>query len=164
MGLSYDRVRSSCYFRLVREVNRQVWINFLSLLPSTLVTVLVIGIAFLRFYDERDFELLGFVSQPRVWGNRLTVATLLAALANFGVEWNRRNRETDRLAEEAQRRAEEEQRRVEEEQRAARRNRIETVWRIASIRFQLDPNETNRQELLKTLAVLEEYRETLQHY
>ena len=95
----------------------QVWINFLSLLPSTAVTVLIIGVAFLRFYDQSDFEFLGFVAQPRGWSNRLTVAALLAALANFSVEWDHRNRETDRLAEEVQRRNEEGDRRAKEEQR-----------------------------------------------
>ena len=97
----------------------QIWINLLTLIPSTLVTVLVITIAFLRFYDQNDFELLGFVTDPRVWSNRLTVAALLAAMASGGVEWYRRNRETDRLAQEKHRRAEEEQRRAEEEQRRA---------------------------------------------
>ncbi len=160
-------------------LNRQVWINFLSLLPSTALTVLIISIAFLRFYDERDFEVLGFISQPRVWSNRLTVAAILVALVNFGVEWDRRNRETDRLAAEVNRRAEEEQRRAEEEQRraedaaraaseraeererAARRARIEARCRSAQIRFQLDPSEPNRQALETVLAILDEYGETL---
>jgi hypothetical protein len=143
---------------------RESWLNFLVLLPSTVLTILVISIAFLRFYDERDFQLLGYVAYPRVWSNRFTVAALMAALVNFGVEWNRRNRETDRQVEEEQRRVEEEQRRVEEEQRrveereqAARRARIETRCRIAQIRCQLDPNERYRQELMRVLAVLEAY-------
>ena len=163
-------------------LTRLVWINFLSLLPSTLLTVLVICVAFLRFYDERDFEFLGFVAHPRVWSNRFTVAALMAALANFGVEWDRRNREADRLAreenlraEEEQRRAEEEQRRAEEEQRrvaqdrtegarraeareqAARRARIEARYRIAQIQFQLESSEAHRRELIDVLAVLKEY-------
>jgi hypothetical protein len=87
--------------------NRQVWLNFLSLLPATTLTLLTIAVAFLRFYDEQDFSILELVARPRVWSNRLTVAALVVALVNFGVEWNRRNRETDRLAEEEQRRAEE---------------------------------------------------------
>ena len=110
-----------------------MWINFLSLLPSTLVTVLLITIAFLRFYDQTDFEILGFITEPRVWSNRLTVAAIMATIANFGVEWYRRNRETNRLAQEVQRKNEEEQRRIEEEQqrveekeRSSRRARIET--------------------------------------
>jgi hypothetical protein len=136
---------------------RESWLNFLVLLPSTILTILVISIAFLRFYDERDFQLLGYVAYPRVWSNRFTVAALMAALVNFGVEWNRRNRETDRRVEEEQRRVEEEQRRVEEREQAARRARIETQCRIAQIRCQLDPNERYRQELMRVLAVLEAY-------
>ena len=102
------------------------WVNFLSLIPGTSLTILVISIAFLRFYDETDFTLLGQLTSPRLWSNRLTVAAILVALVNFGIEWDRRNRETDRLAEEKQRRAEEKQRRVEEEQRrSADRTRAE---------------------------------------
>ncbi|ANV85493.1 hypothetical protein AWQ21_02105 [Picosynechococcus sp. PCC 7003] len=146
--------------------NSQIWINFLALLPSTVLTVLLIAIAFLRFYDETDFEFLGLITQPRVWSNGCTVAALLATLANFGVEWNRRNRETNRLAEEAQRRATEEQRRDEAEkrrdearERQAARTRIETRCRLAEIRYQLDPSETHRQDFVNVLAVLEEYGE-----
>ncbi|MFP4320495.1 MAG: hypothetical protein ACLFQ7_16215, partial [Phormidium sp.] len=103
----------------------QPWLNFLSLLPGTILTVLTIAVAFLRFYDEQDFSLLGYITEPRTWSNRLTVAALLVAVVNFGVEWNRRNRETDRLAQAEQRRTEEKQRRTEERERAARRARIE---------------------------------------
>ncbi len=92
-------------------------LNLLSLLPSTVLTVLLITVAFLRFYDQTDFEFLGIIAHPRVWSNRFTVAAVLATLANLGVEWNRRNRETNRLAQETQRRNEEAQRRTEEEQR-----------------------------------------------
>jgi hypothetical protein len=135
-------------------LNRQTWINFLSLLPGSSITVLAISIAFLRFYDQTDFATLGFIPQPRDWSNRLTVAAILAVLANFGVEWNRRNRETNRLAEE-------EQRRTEEEQRAARRARITARCRIAQIQFQLDPREAHRQDLSAVLALLQEYQDTL---
>ncbi len=99
--------------------SRQSWMNFLALLPGTTLTVLTIAVAFLRFYDEQDFYLLGLIAQPRVWSNRLTVAAFVVALVNFGVEWDRRNRETDRLAAEVQRRTEEGHRRAEEEQRRA---------------------------------------------
>ncbi|MEB3291380.1 MAG: hypothetical protein VKI82_15795 [Leptolyngbya sp.] len=84
---------------------RPVWLNFLSLLPATTLAVLTLAIAFLRFYDVQDFPFLGFIAQPRLWSNRLTVAALLATLANFSVEWNRRNRETNRLAEAREREA-----------------------------------------------------------
>ncbi|MBF2057962.1 MAG: hypothetical protein IGQ45_12275 [Cyanobacterium sp. T60_A2020_053] len=155
-----------------------MWINFLSLLPSTLVTVLLITIAFLRFYDQTDFQILGIITEPRIWSNRFTVAAIVATMANFGVEWYRRNRETNRLAQEVQRRVEEKQRRVEEEsrrvaqeaadrnrelesrERASRRIRIETRCRLAQIRYQLEPNEANRQELINVIAFLEEYGNT----
>ncbi|OKH45352.1 hypothetical protein NIES30_19695 [Phormidium tenue NIES-30] len=147
---------------------RQVWINFLGLLPGSLVTILVIAIAFLRFYDEQDFRFLSIVAQPQTWSNRLTVAALLAALANFGVEWNRRNREGNREAEAGEReakRAEREARREREEARRdrqeARRNRQEVRYQKAQIRYQLDPSEATRQELEAVLAALEEYEQTL---
>ncbi len=130
-----------------------MWTNFLSLLPSTLVTVLLITIAFLRFYDRTDFQILGFISEPRIGRNRLTVAAIVATMVNFGVEWYRRNRETNRLAQEKQRRN-------EEKQRASRRARIETRCRLAQIRYQLQPNDTNRQELINVIAILEEYGNT----
>nr|WP_238718464.1 hypothetical protein [Petrachloros mirabilis] len=94
-------------------------------------------------------------------------------------EEQRRDEERDRRAEEEQRRVREEQRRVREEQRrredtrrsaarrtaeaerAARRARIEARCRAAQIRFQLEPNEVNRQALAGMLAFLEEYGETL---
>jgi hypothetical protein len=156
-------------------LNRQVWINFLGLVPSTLVTVLAIAVAFLRFYDEQDFPFLGFVAQPQLWSNRLTVAALLAALANFSVEWNRRNRETDRLAEARDREAEAREREAEARGREAeargrearrnrqeaRRNRLEVQCFTAQIRYQLEPNQTNRQALMTVLARLEEYSQTL---
>lgn len=147
---------------------RQVWINFLGLLPGSLVTVLVIAIAFLRFYGEKDFRFLSIVAQPQLWSNRLTVAALLATLANFGVEWNRRNREGNREAEarerEARREREEARREREEalrDRQTALRDRQEVRYRQAHIRYQLDPSEANRQELESVLAALEEYKQTL---
>ena len=131
-----------------------MWINFLSLLPQTLVTVLVITIAFLRFYDQTDFQLLGIIAEPRISSNRFTVAAIVATVANFGVEWYRRNRETNRLAEEKQRRD-------EERECTSRRARIETRCRLAQIRYQLEPSEIHRQELINIIAILEEYGQTL---
>ncbi|MDS3860847.1 hypothetical protein RIF25_08470 [Thermosynechococcaceae cyanobacterium BACA0444] len=147
---------------------------------------MVISIAFLRFYDERDFSILGIIPDPRIWSNRLTVAALLATLVNFGVEWNRRNRETDRLAREEQRRLEEKQRRVEEEQRrveeeqrkleeeqrerarrieekeqAARRARVEAERDIAFGTVLIDPSDENREKLRRVLAVIDEYKDNL---
>jgi len=124
-----------------------VWLNFLSLLPGTLLTLLTIAVAFLRFYDEQDFTLLGQIAQPRLWSNRLTVAALVVAVVNFGVversscaAWNRRNRETNRLAEAGETEA-------EERERAARRARIQNRWVILQIRYQLQPSESNRRAL-----------------
>jgi len=133
---------------------RQVWINFLGSLPGSLVTVLAIAVAFLRFYDEKDFQFLSIVTQPQLWSNRLTVAALLAALANFGVEWNRRNREGNREAEAAEREA-------RRDKQAALRDRQEVRYRKAQVRYQLDPSEANHQELASVLAALEEYEQTL---
>jgi len=67
-------------------VKRQVWLNFLALLPGTTLTVLTIAVAFLRFYDEQDFQFLQLIAQPRDWSNRLTVEAFVVALVNFGVE------------------------------------------------------------------------------
>ncbi|AFZ49099.1 hypothetical protein [Dactylococcopsis salina] len=92
---------------------RKIWLNFLSLLPSTLLSVLTIAVAFLRFYDQQDFTFLATIEQPRVWSNRLTLAALVVALVTFGVEWDRRNRETARTENE----------RVERRQREIQRDR-----------------------------------------
>jgi hypothetical protein len=80
----------------------QRWINFLALLPGTVLTVVTIAVAFLCFYDEQDFSLLRLIAQPRVWSNRLAVAALLVALVNFGVEWHRRKSLTTGFANEKQ--------------------------------------------------------------
>jgi len=140
---------------------RQVWINFLGLLPGSLVTFLAIAVAFLRFYDEKDFRFLTLVAQPQIWSNRLTVAAILAALANFGVEWNRRNREGNREIEAREREAERTEREAERTEREARRDRQEVRYQKARIRYQLDPSEANRQELEAVLAALDEYEQTL---
>lgn len=137
------------------------WINLLALLPSTSLTLLVIGIAFLRFYDETDFIFLGQLTHPRIWSNRLTVAALLVAVVNLGVEWNRRNRETDRLARAEAEGVEEEQRRVEESEQAARRARIEIERDLAFLKFLADPSERNRNVLIQTIGLLSEYRDSL---
>ena len=76
--------------------------------------------------------------------------------------------EIQRRAEEEQRRAEEEQRRfkqrnrsIEATERETRRTRIETRYRVAVIRFQLNPNSLYRRQLADILALLEEYQDTL---
>jgi hypothetical protein len=144
------------------------WLNFLSLVPATTVTVLLISIAFLRFYNEQDFTFLGLIANPRTWSNRLTVAALMAALINFGIEWDGRNREANRLAEEAQRRAEEEQRRLEEEQRrteekeqTSRRAAIEIERDLALLTYLADSSTENRRKLTQVLTLLSDYRDSL---
>ena len=99
----------------------QSWVNLLTLLPGTSLTLLTIAVAFLRFYNEEDFHFLGYLAQPRIWSNRLTMAALVVAVVNFCVEWNLRNRETNRLAREERRRSEAEAR--AENERAEERNR-----------------------------------------
>ena len=150
--------------------SRQVWLNFLALLPATGLTVLTLAVAFLRFYDAQDFQFLQFVAQPRSWSNRLTVAAFLVALVNLGVEWDRRNRETSRLGRaeaqaEAERtrseaeRAEEEQRRAEEQERATRRARIQNRWIVLQIQHQLDSSEQTRAAMRDFQLFLQEYGE-----
>lgn len=143
------------------QSHRQIWLNFLALLPGTALTLLTIAVAFLRFYDEQDFHFLQLVTHPRAWSNRLTVAALLVALANFGVEWHSRNREADRRLAEEQRRVAEEQRRVAEQEQAARRAAIETERDLALLTFLAEPSDDNRRKLIQVLAVLQEYRDTL---
>ncbi len=63
-------------------ISRQIWLNFLALLPATTLTILTIAVAFLRFYDEQDFRFLELITQPRTWSNRLTVAALVVALVS----------------------------------------------------------------------------------
>ena len=148
----------------------QAWLNLLALVPGTGLTVLTIAIAFLRFYDAQDFSLLGLIAQPRLWSNRLTVAALVVALVNLGIEWDRRNQETDRLAEEGQRRTEEGQRRredsaraaaegAEERERAARRARIQNRWIVLQVRYQVAPGEDTGAALGDFVAFLQEYGE-----
>ena len=158
-------------------------VNLLSLLPSTSLTVLVISIAFLRFYNDTDFTFLGQIADPRIWSNRLTVAALLVAVVNLGVEWNRRNRETDRLARAEQRRSEDRARaeterteaaerearrvRIEAErdaaaaEREARRVRIEAERDTALLSFLSEPSEANRAVLRQVVALLSAYRDGL---
>ncbi|WP_052050045.1 hypothetical protein [Leptolyngbya sp. KIOST-1] len=137
------------------------WLNFLSLIPATTVTVLLISIAFLRFYNEQDFTLLGLIANPRTWSNRLTVAALVAAISNFCIEWDGRNREANRLAEEAQRRLEEEQQRLAAEEQASRRAAVEVERDLALLSYLADPSAENQRKLTQVLALLNDYRDSL---
>ena len=139
------------------------WVNFLSLIPGTTLTLLVISIAFLRFYDETDFTVLGQFASPRSWSNRLTVAALVVAVVNFGVEWNNRNREADRRTEEEQRRREDAARatneRAEEAERAARRARIQNRWILLQARYLLSPSAEVETAIADFFRFLQEYGE-----
>ncbi len=138
----------------MRLWQRQTWVNFLALLPGTVLTVLTIAVAFLRFYDEQDFRFLGLIAQPRTWSNRLTVAALVVAVVNFGVEWDRRNQETDRLAAASDRLAAEEQRRAAEEQRRA----AEEQRRVEEEQRRVVEEEQRRREEERRRVVEEEQR------
>jgi biopolymer transport protein ExbB/TolQ len=87
-------------------------------------------------------------------------------------ETQQRDAETQQRDEEIRRRNEETRRREEDSARATderftateretRRTRIETRYRVAVIRFQLNPNALYRRQLADILALLEEYQETL---
>ena len=72
-------------------------------------------------------------------------------------EIRRRNEETRRREEDSVRATDE---RLEATERETRRTRIETRYRVAIIRFQLDPNNLYRRQLADILALLEEYQDT----
>ncbi|MEO0767843.1 MAG: hypothetical protein AAFY72_00180 [Cyanobacteria bacterium J06649_4] len=121
---------------------------------------------FLRFYDDTDFTFLGQLTAPRVWRNRLTVAALLVAVVNLGVEWNRRNRETNRLAKAEQRRSEDRSRaetqRAEAAERETRRARIEAERDSALLTFLAEPSVRNRSVLTEIVSLLlSAYRDSL---
>ena len=73
-------------------------------------------------------------------------------------EIQRRNEETRRRKEDSARATDE---RLTATERETRRTRIETRYRVAIIRFQLDPNNLYRRQLAGILALLEEYQDTL---
>ena len=72
-------------------------------------------------------------------------------------EIQRRDEETRRREEDSARATDE---RLEATERETRRTRIETRYRIAIIRFQLNPNNLYRRQLADILALLEEYQDT----
>ena len=86
------------------------------------------------------------------------MAALIFALANFGIEWNRRNRETDHLACTEQRRIEEEQQRIEAEKQSARRTRIEIERDIAFLNFLVDSSDEIRLKIRQMLEILQIYQ------
>ena len=90
----------------------------------------------------------------------------LARAENARIEERKRRDEEARERKAAAARAEnarieERNRRDKAAERETRRVRIETRYRTAIIRFQLDPNLQHRQQLANILALLEEYQDTL---
>ena len=90
----------------------------------------------------------------------------LARAENARIEERKRRDEESRERKAAAARAEnarieERNRRDKAAERETRRVRIETRYRTAIIRFQLDPNLQHRQQLANVLALLEEYQDTL---
>ncbi len=73
-------------------------------------------------------------------------------------EIQRRDEEIRRREEDSARTANE---RIEATERETRRTRIETRYRIAILRYQLNPNNLHRQQLADLLALLQEYQDTL---
>ena len=73
-------------------------------------------------------------------------------------EIQRRDEETRRREEDSARATDE---RLTATERETRRTRIETRYRVAVIRFQLNPNDFYRRQLADILALLEEYQDTL---
>ena len=89
----------------------------------------------------------------------------LARAENARIEERKRRDEESRERKAAAARAEnarieERNRRDKAAERETRRVRIETRYRTAIIRFQLDPNLQHRQQLANVLALLEEYQDT----
>jgi len=82
---------------------------------------------------------------------------LLRGLVRFE-EIQRRDEETRRREEDSARATDE---RLTATERETRRTRIETRYRVAVIRFQLNPNNLYRRQLTDILALLEEYQDTL---
>ncbi len=90
----------------------------------------------------------------------VAVDQLLRGLVRVEEE-NQRIEEEKQRIEERDQRIEERNRSLEAAERETRRTRIEARYRIAIIRFQLDPNNEHRRELTDILALLEKYRDTL---
>jgi hypothetical protein len=86
----------------------------------------------------------------------VAVDQLLRGFVRFE-EIQRRDEEIRQREEDSARATDE---RLEATERETRRTRIETRYRIAVIRFQLNPNNLYRRQLADILALLEEYQDT----
>ncbi|MDS3861044.1 hypothetical protein RIF25_09505 [Thermosynechococcaceae cyanobacterium BACA0444] len=107
--------------------------NLLSLIPPTLLTVLIAATAALRFYDATDFPPQFPPLTLRQWSFWAFLATLLVAMVDFGIKWYFANRGRYREAEIR----EQETERIK---RSARRD-------MAILSFLVNPTDTNRERL-----------------
>jgi hypothetical protein len=140
-------------------------VNLISLIPSTLLTILITLTAALRFYEPTDFPPTLSPTSLREWSLWAFLASLLVAVVDLCIEWNTRNRETarqrdreaeerDRILEARQREAEARQREAEAKQREAetteRQNatiKLTNQRDFALFSYLADPSEANRQQL-----------------
>jgi hypothetical protein len=140
-------------------------VNLISLIPSTLLTVLITLTAALRFYEPTDFPPSFSPTSLRQWSLWAFLASLLVAVVDLCIEWNARNRETarqrdreaeerDRILEARQREAEARQREAEAKQREAetteRQNatiKLTNQRDFALFSYLTNPSEANRQQL-----------------
>ena len=158
--------------------------DFQSLIAILTVLLVFLTGVFLN-YDTLQFRNYQFTI-PQWSGLLLAAITFCLVALGQLLQGLVRIEEQQRSVEEGQRRVEERNRRLEEQQqrveerveernrsieernrsleaaeRETRRIRIETRYRIAIIRFQLEPNSLHRQQLVDILALLDEYRDTL---
>ncbi len=114
--------------------------NLLSLVPSSLLTVLIAATAALRFYDATDFPPKLPPTTLRDWSFWAFLATLLVAMVDFGLKWYvtaRRGYSEERIrATEAER--------VERETERVKR---QTKQNFALYAYTANPSEINRQRL-----------------
>ena len=133
--------------------------DFQSLIAILTVLLVFLTGVFLN-YDTLQFRNHQF-SIPQWSGLLLAAITFCLVALDQLLQGFVRIEEQQRSVEEQQRRVEERNRRLEAAERETRRTRIETRYRIAIIRFQLEPNSLHRQQLVDILALLDEYRDTL---
>ncbi|AFY60792.1 hypothetical protein [Synechococcus sp. PCC 6312] len=121
----------------------KLWLTFLSVLPGTLLTVLVAVTAALRFYEPADFSLQFTPEVFREWSLWAFAATLLVAVVDLGLKWFNGNVARNR---EDQAR----NREIEREQRQDRRD-------IALLTYLADPTPENQVKLRAICQEIENY-------